>query len=133
MHKSFQYAPESTSTNEFPNETESVRLPLQESSTPSRGHRLPFDRSCQARSPPNVFLPRSKCFSQSPATEGRRRPISLRPWLRAAATPLHRYITALRRNRYSPTFLSETSPNCPLSYFLLTLSCSVPNVTTPST
>src|ERR1700685_3854237 len=51
VHKSFQYALESTSTNEFPNENKSDGLPLQlpESSTPSRGHRLPFDRSCQAR------------------------------------------------------------------------------------
>ena len=47
--------------------------------------------------------------------------------------PLHGYITALGRNRYRPTFLSETSPNCPFSYLLQTLSYSVPNVTTPST
>lgn len=94
MHKSFQYALESTSTNEFPNENKSNRLPLQlpESSTPSRGHRLPFDRSCQARSPPIGFLPWTKW---SPAREVRGRPVPLRPsslasscfeLLRAAAT-----------------------------------------------
>jgi hypothetical protein len=141
VHKSFQYALESTSTNEFPNENKSNRLPLQlpESSTPSRGHRLPFDRSCQARSPPIGFLPWTKW---SPAREVRGRPVPLRPsslasscfeLLQRGVLPLHRYITALGRNRYSPTFLSETSPNCPFFYLLQTLSYSVPNVTTPST
>jgi len=42
--------------------------------------RLPFDRSCQARSRfPIGVLPWTKCFSQSPARVVWGRPVSLRP------------------------------------------------------
>lgn len=143
MHKSFQYALESTSTNEFPNENKSNRLPLQlpESSTPSRGHRLPFDRSCQARSPPIGFLPWTKW---SPAREVRGRPVPLRPsslasscfeLLRAAATGSFastQIYNCTGKKQIQSYFPIRNIPQLPI-FLSFTDITSVPNVTTPST